>query len=508
MLLEIQHIHKSFGEVEVLKGINLKLASGQVLGIVGENGAGKSTLMNILGGLFPPTHGHMKLSGQPYEPVSPKDAQQAGISFIHQELNLFPNLSVTENLLLNRLPKKKILGISFLDHKQAKKKANQLLKAVGLTIDPSVLLEQLTPAQQQLVEIARALSFHPRIIILDEPTTSLTRYEAENLFKLISRLKADGVGMIYISHNLEDVMKLADAITILRDGEQVGQIEKEAIYRKEDIVKKMVGREMNQLFPSRSKSANSHILLKAEHLKAGNKIQQISFEVKQQEILGLYGLVGAGRTEMARIIYGLDYFESGNIYWKGQLIKHPRPKDWIKRKVGFLTEDRRTEGLLLSQNIIQNIQLPVLPRFTQRPLQRLDFSGIQAAAHEQALATNIKFQSLSKQAVSTLSGGNQQKVVLAKWLTLQPELLILDEPTRGIDIGAKYEIYTLIHQLVAAGAGILFISSEIDELTGMCDRILVMSQGKITAQFKEDQFDRSAILAAALHAKSSSPSSN
>lgn len=499
MLLECKNIYKSFGEVTVLKDISLSLEEGQVLGLVGENGAGKSTLMNILSGLLPPTQGTLTLDGHPFLPASPRAAQEAGIAFIHQELNLFPNLSVAENLLLQHLPQKKWLGLRFLDRKKAATQAQQLLDGVGLDVSPDTPVERLGPAQQQLVEVAKALGSQPRIIIFDEPTTSLTRHEVQNLFRLIQRLQAEGLAMIYISHNLEDVMHLADTIAVLRDGERVAHYQQRSEYQLSAIVSKMVGRSISQFFPERSPRVPQEPLLRVENLRAGQRVRDVSFVVRKGEVLGFYGLVGAGRSETIRMVYGLDDYQSGDIYWKGQPLNAPTPRRWIEQKVGFLTEDRREEGLLLAENVEKNIRLASLPRFAQGLFRTLNVSAARAAATQQAQATRIKYHSLTHQPVTTLSGGNQQKVVLSKWLMTQPKLLILDEPTKGIDIGAKHEIYLLIHRLVDEGAGVLLISSEIEELMGMCDRIQVMSQGQITAEYVRAAFDRSAILEAALH---------
>ena len=501
MLLEANNIHKDFGEVTVLREIDLTLKEGEVLGLIGENGAGKSTLMNIVSGLLLPTKGELYLDGQPFRPQSPREAQAAGIAFIHQELNLFPNLSVAENLLLHNFPQKNWFGLRFLDQKKVAMRAKQLLDQVGLDVSPNTPLERLGPAQRQLVEIAKALSSQPRIIIFDEPTTSLTRHEVQSLFRLIRQLQSEGMAMIYISHNLEDVMHLADTIVVLRDGERVAQYDRPSGYQLSEMVSRMVDRDMDQFFPDRaSPTTETEVLLRVAHLRAGQRVQDVSFAIRKEEVLGFYGLVGAGRSETVRLIYGLDTLESGTIHWKGQAVSRLTPRGWIRQKVGFLTEDRREEGLLLAQSIEKNIRLAGLPAFANGFFRTLNFPAARSAAARQAEATRVKYSSLTGQPVATLSGGNQQKVVLAKWLMTQPELLILDEPTKGIDIGAKHEIYTLINQLVTQGAGVLLISSEIEELMGLCDRILVMSQGRITAEFSRDTFHRPAILEAALHA--------
>ncbi|MEQ9441394.1 MAG: sugar ABC transporter ATP-binding protein [Cyclobacteriaceae bacterium] len=499
MLLELNDITKKFGEAEVLKGINLPLEAGEIRGLVGENGAGKSTTMNILGGIHPPSSGSMRLNGAVFAPQSPTDSLAAGIAFIHQELNLFPNLSILENLFLSHFPQKKILGIPVIDRQAARQQAQKLLQQVALDLNPATLVEELTPAQRQLLEIAKALSANPRIIIFDEPTTSLTSHETRKLFDLMARLKADNIAMIYISHNLQDVMHLCDHISVLRDGRLISDYNQAAGYHLPTIINDMVGRDIEQFFPDRNTAPGTETLLEVKSMHAEGVVHDISFTVKKKEILGFYGLVGAGRSEMARIIYGLDAFASGALYWKQQPISAPTPARWINKRVAFLTEDRREEGLLLAQPIGKNIALASLRRFVQSPLRWVARQPLQAAVSEQAEATKIKYHSLTTQPVATLSGGNQQKVVLAKWLMTKPELLIMDEPTKGIDINAKHEIYKLIHQLTEQGAGVLLISSEIEELLGLCDRILVMKQGRISAGFSKAEFDRSALLEAALH---------
>jgi ABC-type sugar transport system ATPase subunit len=500
MLLKLQNISKVFGEAKVLNAISLDVSEGVILGLVGENGAGKSTLMNIMSGVLSPSEGSMHLKGQTYQPANPQEALKAGIAMIHQELNLFANLSIEDNLHLLNFPAK-TFGLSWIKRKQTRQQAQSLLSRVGLELDTGRLVEDLTPAQKQLLEIAKALSSSPHIIIFDEPTTSLTSYEVTILFKLIKELKAAGLAIIYISHNLEDVMQLADQIAVLRDGKLVGHHTKQQNYQLPMIIHQMVGRELAQFFPDKQASVTNEKLLEVKKLGAEGLLRDISFSINKQEILGFYGLVGAGRSEMARCIYGLDPLDKGEIYWKGHRINHPLPDLWIQHQVAFLTEDRRDEGLLLSENLEKNISLAALPHHTSPYFQLVDSQKIHESSKKMAEATRIKFQDMKSQSVGTLSGGNQQKVVLSKWLLIQPELMIMEEPTKGIDIGAKHEIYKLMLDLVDKGASILLISSEIEELLGLCDRIIVMKSGHLSAQYKRSQFKRSDILEAALHQK-------
>ena len=499
MLLEIKDVKKEFGGVGVLHNINLNLEKGQILGLIGENGAGKSTLMNIVSGQFPPSAGELFLEGVAFAPSSPKVAIESGIAFIHQELNLFPNLSVSDNLFIHRFPRKKIAAIPVIDRKKCRELAAYQLARVGLNFSPDTLVEKLTTAQRQMVEITKALISQPRLIIFDEPTTSLTTHETEKLFELMGQLKAAGTAMIYISHNLDEVGRISDKIVVMRDGRVVKTTDQVQEFDVKELIDAMVGREFTKMFEQRKIIVTGEEVLRVENLRAGKKVRDVSFQVKKGEVLGLYGLVGAGRSETARLIFGLDKKEGGEIFWRGARLEDLSPDAWLKAGAGFLTEDRREEGLLLQQGILQNIRLAALRRFTTKALGTLDFKAAEREAGAIARATQLKFNSLSEQPVATLSGGNRQKVVLAKWLLTNPQLLILDEPTKGIDIGAKQEIYTLINELVGQGASVLLISSEVEELMGLCDRIVVLSQGKTIREFSKRPFNRAELLSAALH---------
>ena len=456
--------------------------------------------MNIVSGQFPPSAGELFLEEVAFAPSSPQAAIEAGIAFIHQELNLFSNLSVSDNLFIHRFPRKKIAAIPVIDRKKCRELAAYQLARVGLNFSPDTLVEKLTTAQRQMVEITKALISQPRLIIFDEPTTSLTTHETEKLFELMGQLKEAGTAMIYISHNLDEVVRISDKIVVMRDGRVVKkpQTRRRGFDRKE-LIDAMVGREFTKVFEQRKNIITGGEVLRVENLRARKKVRDVSFQVKKGEVLGLYGLVGAGRSETARLIFGLDKREGGEIFWRGERLDDPSPGAWLKAGAGFMTEDRREEGLLLQQGILQNIWLAALRRFTTKALGTLDFKAAEREAGAIAKNTQLNYHSLSDQPVATLSGGNQQKVVLAKWLLTNPQLLIMDEPTKGIDIGAKHEIYTLINELVGQGASVLLISSEVEELMGLSDRIVVLSQGKTIREFSERPFDRPELLSAALH---------
>ncbi len=505
-VLECAGINKSFFGVPVLREVSLSVGRGEVCGLVGENGAGKSTLMNILGGVLPADSGSLQLEGKPYAPKDPAEAAARGIAFIHQELSLFPNLSVAENLCLSDMPRRRLLGVPFIDRRAVRARAGALLAAVRLDVSPDLLVEDLSPGERQLIEIAKALGADARLIIFDEPTTSLTAHEAERLFAIIERLRGQGISIIYISHILEHVLRLCDRIVVLRDGEVVGAGPR-AEFTLPRMILLMVGRTIEQLYPQRilspspprplSHSAHPLPLLDVRELSQPGIVADISFSLQRGEILGIAGLMGSGRSELARILFGLDPYERGEIVFNEVRFEKPHPRERIRRGMAFLTENRREEGLMMEASIAENITLVSLPSFA-RPHRLLDRKRMRRAVADAAGGVRLSCRSAERQPVKTLSGGNQQKAVMAKWLLARPELLILDEPTRGIDIGARQEIYTLINDLASQGTGILLISSEIEELIGLCDRILVMGRGEIRGCVQREQFDREKILAMAL----------
>lgn len=463
--------------------------------------------MNLLGGNLQPDAGELRVNGQPYSPRNPNDARAAGIAFVHQELNLFPNLSIAENLFLTDFP---LVGggTPWIDRRALRSRAAELLRQVGLDHSPDTLVERLPTGERQLVEIAKAIGANARIIILDEPTTSLSARECERLFTLLNQLREQGIAMIYISHALGDVLRLCDDLVVLRDGEVVGG-GAATEFTHDRLVSLMVGRQLNQLYPERRPPARRELrdmrnapsrrpALQVCSLSQPGVVRDISFSLAAGEVLGISGLMGAGRSELARILFGLDPYSSGEILLDDKPLDGP-PRDRIRRGLAFLTEDRRQEGLCMEAAIADNLALVTLAQHARTPARWLDFAGIRSAVTQMRDAVRLSPAARDAQPVRTLSGGNQQKVVLGKWLLAEPKVLILDEPTRGIDVGAKFEIYQLIHQLADRGAGVLVISSEIEELIGICDRILVMRQGEITGEFPREEFDREKILAAALH---------
>jgi ribose transport system ATP-binding protein len=495
-MLEFFHIEKSFSGVRVLKDVSFTLSAGRTLGLVGENGAGKSTLMNLVGGNHQPDAGQMSWQGRPYAPRNATDARKAGIAFIHQELNLFPNLSIAENIFLNEFPSRR--GLPWIDRRSLHSKTADLLAQVGLSLPPDTLVARLSAGEQQLVEIAKALSFDARLILFDEPTTSLSARETERLFALTRHLHGRGIAMIYISHSLGDVLQLSNEIVVLRDGE-VAAAGPKAQFSAERMISLMVGRSLSQLYPTRLGQPAAEPALEVQSLSQPNIVHEISFTLHRGEILGIFGLMGAGRSELARILFGLDPCERGRILLHGQPLGAALVRERIQQGLAFLTEDRRAEGLCMEASIADNIALVSLRQHTRAPLKLIDTARWRKSISMIRQAVRLDPRSRDSQPVKTLSGGNQQKVVLAKWLLAGPRVLILDEPTRGIDVGARFEIYQLIQELADQGAAVLLISSEIEELVGLCDRLLVMSQGQIKTILHRPEFDREQILRSALH---------
>lgn len=500
-MLELRHISKAFFGIHALRDVTLNAGKGRVLGLIGQNGAGKSTLMNIIGGVVQPDSGTMLLNGQPYAPHNPADASRARIVFIHQELNLFTNLSIAENIFIEDFPQRRFWRFATIDRSTMRQRTRELLRQVDVSPGPDTLVEQLSPGERQLVEIARALHVDADVLIFDEPTTSLTARETAKLFELVNRLREAGKTIIYISHILADVMALADDIAVLRDGEMAGAGPK-SDFDIPRMIALMVGRSLEQLYPPRTSSPSAQPVLETKDLTETGIIKNISLTLHEGEVLGLFGLMGSGRTELARILFGLDPFASGEIIIRGKRVRATSPRDSIRHRVAFVTENRREEGLLMSLPVSENIALTALPALAATPLQVIDEPHLLAATGQMASLLQVRAGAIDRQTVSSLSGGNQQKVVIARWLMSKPSIFMMDEPTRGIDVAAKYEIYSIINSTVAQGGAVLFISSELEELMNMCDRILVMSQGEIVGEFARGA-DKEQILRSAFREESS-----
>jgi ABC-type sugar transport system ATPase subunit len=476
LLLEMCQIDKSFPGVHAIENVSMKLHHGEVLGLVGENGAGKSTLIKVLGGAHLPDSGKIIIEGKSVDILSPTAAQQAGISIIYQEFNLIPDLTVRENIFLGR--EKTRMG--FVRAFEEQWATLELFEKIGINIDPDACCDELTVAQQQTVEIAKALSVNAKIIVMDEPTATLTAKEVDRLFAIIRDLKSHGLGIIYISHRLEEVFEVADRVMVLRDGEHVGTEDIENLNRAR-LIEMMVGRPVDSEFLKRSASPG-HERLRVEDLCHGREVRNVNFSVRAGEILGFAGLVGAGRTETMRLVFGADTPDSGRIFINGEEVKIHNPDDAIRMGICLLTEDRKGQGLVLIHSCLENYGLPNLDRlagrvFLNRRKERREF-------YDFAESLRIKTPG-PEQLIMNLSGGNQQKVVIAKWLARNTDIIIFDEPTRGIDVGTKYEIYLLMNRLADEGKAVIMISSELPEILGLSDRIIVMHEGQVKGQITD-----------------------
>jgi ribose transport system ATP-binding protein len=495
--LRVDRLIKSFSGVQVMHEVSFDAYAGEVMGVVGENGSGKSTIMNILGGVLPPDGGTVLLDGEIYSPRSRRESDAAGVAFIQQELNIFVNLSVAENLFLGRSPRL-IEALPIISSKKMRNRAHELLRSVDLEVDPAAPASSLSSGERQLLEIARGLSTDARVMIFDEPTTSLTAWEAERLFEIIGRLRERGVAVVYVSHALEDVLRLSARIIVVRDG-WVTMRASSAGVTADRLVEAMVGRPIESLFPVRPpRHAAFQRVLEVQGIGEPGIVDNISFHVEKSEIVGLAGLLGSGRSELARILFGLDRHQTGAVRIHGRALPSGDLKARLTAGVGFLTEDRRHEGLMMDASVSENIALAALPLFARGLDGRIQSEKLTNAMQAVAKQLNLKSGDIDSTAIRTLSGGNQQKVVLARWLLRRPALFLLDEPTRGVDVGAKEEIYRLLARMAASDMGILIISSEIEELIGLCDRILVMRRGRLQAEFDRANFDRGTILRTAL----------
>lgn len=490
IVLKMVKIDKRFPGVHALNKVDFELRRGEVHCLLGENGAGKSTLIKILSGAYQPDSGEIYLHGKPVRIENPHDGQMMGISVVYQELNLVPMLSVAENMFLGRYPLKN----GMVDWDRMYNEARALLKELHADLDVRLAVRDFGVAQQQMVEISKALGLNASIIVMDEPTAALTDREIEELFCTINTLKQKGVSIIYISHRLEEVPIIGDRVTVLRDGELVGTRDVKGLTQ-DDMIRMMIGRELKEKFP-KEKIQRGEELLRVEGLGRGNVVNDVSFTLHKGEILGISGLVGAGRTEMARLIFGADEPDRGKIFIEGKEVQISKPADAIKHGIGFLTEDRKAQGLVLVLSVAHNVTLAALESlFPNSALMQLNRE--REAADYYVKAMRVRTPSLYHR-VQFLSGGNQQKTVVAKWLCSRSKILIFDEPTRGIDVGAKVEVYQLMNELVKEGAGIIMISSEMPEILGMSDRILVMHGGRIMGELLPHEATEEKILRLAM----------
>ncbi len=472
-ILEIKGVSKSFVGVKALQNVSFQVRKGDVHALLGENGAGKSTLMKILSGAYNKDCGQIFVNGKEAEIRNTKDSERLGIAIIYQELNLIPDITVAENIFLARQPKKHGL----LDWKKMTEDAEEILDYMDVAINPRAIVSSLSVAQQQMVEIAKAISLHSQLLIMDEPTSTLTEGETRKLFSVINNLKSKGISMIYISHRMEEIFEICDSYTVLRDGTFVhsGEIKEVDVNQ---IIEYMVGRSLASVYPEK-KNKVGEVILEADHISNGKEVKDVSFSLRKGEILGFAGLVGAGRTETLKAVFGADSGAKGEIKINGKPVQIRSPRDAIKLGIGFLPEDRKKEGLVVDLPVLDNTVMAK----PEKAMEHGMFSAKKAKEICQKYIRELLIKTPSEmQMAKFLSGGNQQKVVLAKWLNCEPEIIVLDEPTRGIDVNAKMEIYNIIVKLAEEGKSIIMISSEMPELIGLCDRVIVMHEGCVTGE--------------------------
>lgn len=484
-ILKAVNISKSFSGVPVLDQVRLEIEKGKTHALMGENGAGKSTFMNILMGMLPPDEGEVYFQGKKIHLTSARDALRLGISMIHQELLVFPELSVAENIFMGREP---VTKWGRIDRKRLNKEAQSLMEQLEMDIPVTAKMKTLSIGEMQMVEIVKAVSNQAAILIMDEPTSAISQREAEALFRTIGTLKQQGKAIIYISHKMDEIFRLADTITVMRDGKYIATRSKDDI-EKDELINMIVGRELSTLFNKTTKHSEEVLLQVKDLCSAG--VHQVSFQLRQGEVLGIAGLMGAGRTAIAHALAGLEKVTAGEIILRGQSIRPNSPRDAIAKGIGLVTEDRKNFGLVLSSSVKQNITLPSLKKHSRGFL--LDHSKENAVTDKEMARFRIKASSRNQE-VGRLSGGNQQKVVIAGINLNDPDLIILDEPTRGVDIGAKQEIYDYIAALIARGKAVILISSELPELLGLSDRILVVHEGSITAELNREEFSQELIM--------------
>lgn len=490
-LLRMVNISKHFPGVQALDNVDFEVYPGEVVGLLGENGAGKSTLIKILSGVYSKDQGSIYFRGENVDLKNPQTSQSLGISTIYQELALVPQLSVAENLFLNREPRN-IPALGMVDFKKMEADARTILGDLGVDIHPNKLVKDLTVAAQQMVEITKAVSRNAHLILMDEPTSALSNKEVKAIFEIMNRLREKKVSVVFISHRLEEVLKIADRVIVMRDGQRMGELSiQDATLEK--IIRLMVGREVG-LFP-KMESEIKEPVLEVRGLSGNNLVKDVSLTVRKGEIVGLAGLVGAGRTDVARLIFGADRRTSGEILIDNEPVQIKNPSDAVNNGIGWVPEDRKQQGLVLNMAIKENASMAIMQRISNL-FGMISLRKQNNIVENYVKKLNVATTSVDKQ-VNELSGGNQQKVVLAKWLATKPKVLIMDEPTRGIDVGAKAEVHALISQLAKEGMGILMISSEMPEIMGMSDRVIVMCQGRITGEFDAANFDQEEIMTCA-----------
>lgn len=493
MQIQMKGIHKAFGSNQVLSGVDFDLLEGEVHALMGENGAGKSTLMNILTGLHARDKGTILIDGKETYFANPKEAERQGIAFIHQELNIWPDMTVVDNLFIG---KEMSSTWGLLKSKEMKALAIEQFKRLSVDIPLNMEAGQCSVGQQQMIEIAKALLTDTKVIIMDEPTSALTEREIQKLFEVIRSLKHEGVSIVYISHRMEEIFEICDRITVMRDGRTV---DTKAIPETnfDEVVKKMVGRELTERYPARNPSPGE-VVLEVEHATRKGSFEEVSFNVHQGEIVGFSGLMGSGRTEIMRALFGLDRLDQGEIRMFGKKVEIRKPVDAVNLGIGFITEDRKDEGLVLDFSVRENMVLPSISGFTKKGI----ISTQSEKVFVDALIKRLQIKTHSAEtAAGNLSGGNQQKVVIAKWIGIGPKLLILDEPTRGVDVGAKREIYQLMNELTGHGVAIIMVSSELPEVLGMSDRIVVVHEGRITGELNKAEATQEKIMTLATGGK-------
>lgn len=485
-ILQVKEIHKEFPGTKALSNVSLEFYKGEVHAVMGENGAGKSTLMNILSGVFPPTEGQIILEGKTVQFQNPRQAQEMGIAIVHQELSLCPHLTVGENMFIGRLPKS---SLGFIDRKKLREDTKRALENFKADIDPDDLVGNLSISEQQVVEIAKALTMDCKILILDEPTSAITETEANRLFEVIEKLKANGISIIYISHKFKEIFMISNRISVLRDGHYIGTYRTEEV-TSDQVVQLMVGRELKNIYPPKSTPGKEEIL-RVENLSRKGAFYQIRFSLYEKEVLGIFGLMGAGRTEMSRALCGIDPKDSGQVWLNGKPVAIDSVNQAKQQGIVYLTEDRKAQGLFLEMSIKRNIVSSNLKTVCTGLF--IDPVKENEVATRFSTMLNVKTPSVD-QTIGSLSGGNQQKAMIAKWLSTNPKVMIMDEPTRGIDVGAKSEIYKLLRGFADEGRGVIVISSELPEIIGLCDRVLVMHQGKIVGEVTGERMNEEEIM--------------